>query len=126
MRRKSIHKQLILDAVKTLNIHATSCQVYDYVVKDNPSISKATIYRNLKQMAQDGDILDVGVIAGATHYDHNTHDHHHGVCQKCSAIFDVDCNLKILNTLKETAEPAAGCTIKGSTLVFEGLCSNCQ
>jgi len=70
-KRNTIQKQLVLDAVKELNIHATAEQVFEYVVKKHTSISKATVYRNLSQMAESGELLNIGSFYGSAHYDHN-------------------------------------------------------
>ncbi|MCL2234523.1 MAG: transcriptional repressor [Firmicutes bacterium] len=126
MKRNTIQKQLILSAVKSLNIHATAEEVYEHVVKDNPSISKATVYRNLSQMAKDGELLNIGNFSGSAHYDHNLHEHHHFVCNKCGAVFDVDCDLAMLEQLKKTIPHSNDFEIKNYNLSFDGVCSKCK
>ena len=52
-RRNTIQKQLVLEAVAQLHNHPTAEQVYAQVVKEHPTISKATVYRNLEMCIRD-------------------------------------------------------------------------
>ena len=118
-----MQRQLILDAVKELDIHATAEQVYEYIHKIQPSISKTTVYRNLGQMAESGELLNVGNFYGSTHYDHNCHEHYHFVCEDCKKVFDVDVDFSdILNKVDNTGNY----NITGFRLSFDGKCHECK
>jgi len=69
-KRNTVQRQLIFDAVKELNIHATAEQVIEYLAKKHPSIGRATVYRNLNTMSESGELLRIGSFYGSTHYDH--------------------------------------------------------
>jgi len=114
---------MILDAVKKLDIHATAEQVYDRVVMRHPSISKATVYRNLSQMAESGELINIGNFYGATHYDHNSHKHYHFVCDNCKRIFDVS---DYIPDLCGRIANMDGHEIRGHNLNFNGLCRGCK
>jgi len=122
-KRNTIQRQLIYNAVKELNIHATAEQVYEHVHKAQPSISKTTVYRNLSQMAESGELLNVGNFYGSTHYDHNCHEHYHFVCEDCRRVFDVDFDFSgILSKLDNTDDHK----ITGFRLSFDGKCNECE
>jgi len=122
-KRNTIQRQLILDAVRELNIHATAEQVYAHVVGKHPSISKATVYRNLGQMAESGELLHIGDFCGSAHYDHNCHKHYHFLCETCERVFDVnDCFPDICSHVKNLE----GFEITGHRLSFFGLCRECK
>ena len=123
MKRNTIQQQLILNAVKELDMHATAEQVHDHIVKANPSISKATVYRNLAQMASDGALLNAGNANGATHYDHNVHKHYHFFCSRCKKVIDVQGDFPdILALLNKSDEyQATSCNVS-----FTGLCAGCK
>jgi len=123
IKRNTIQKQLIFDAVKALNIHATAEQVYEYIAKENPSISKATVYRNLSQMAEAGTLLNIGSFFEATHYDHNVHKHYHFACKACNAVFDVDGDFPDLINLLEKTEKF---DVTNCNISFSGLCKKCK
>jgi len=121
-KRNTIQKQLVYNAVKELDIHANAEQVYEYVVALHPSISKATVYRNLSQMAESGKLLNIGNFYGSTHYDHNCHDHYHFICEECKQVFDINSSFPEVNKLTEFE----GLDIKSHNLSFFGTCGNCK
>jgi len=122
-KRNTMQRQLILNAVKELNIHATAEQVYEYIHKIQPSISKTTVYRNLSQMAESGELLNVGNFYGSTHYDHNCHEHYHFVCEDCKKVFDVDVDFSDILNKVENADKH---NITGFRLSFDGKCNECK
>jgi Fe2+ or Zn2+ uptake regulation protein len=122
-RRNTIQRKLIFDAVKALDIHATAEQVYDYVSDTHPSVSKATVYRNLNQMAEAGELLNIGSIKGAAHYDHNCHGHYHFICDKCERVYDVN---DFFPEICERITGMDGFHIKGHSLIFSGVCPECK
>ena len=122
-RRNTVQRRVILEAMKELNIHATAEQVFDHIHKKHPSISRATVYRNLGQMAESGELINIGSFYGSTHYDHNYRRHYHFICEKCKRIFDVndyfnDICGKILNM--------NGFEFRNHNLTFSGLCRDCK
>ena len=122
-KRNTIQRQLVLAAIKELNTHATAEQVYEYVVQKHPAISKATVYRNLSQMSETGEILNIGNFYGSTRYDHNCHEHHHFVCEGCRLVFDVEGDFSDIPGRIRNAE---GFDITSYHLSFGGLCRDCN
>jgi len=122
-KRNTVQRRLILDAVKKLNIHATAEQVYEYVFKKYPAVSKATVYRNLSQMAESGELLNVGSFYGSAHYDHNCHKHCHFVCKNCKRIYDIEADPFEISAGLKSAE---GFDITDCSISFSGLCRNCK
>ena len=118
-----MQRQLILDAVRELNIHATAEQVCAYIHKKQPSVSKATVYRNLNQMTESGELLNAGYFYGATRYDHNSHEHSHFICEDCKRVFDVDGDYSdiIGKTMKTNDFEITSCRIS-----FAGICRECK
>ena len=122
-KRNTVQRLLILKAVKELNIHATAEQVYEYVTKECPSISKATVYRNMCQMAESGELLNIGSHYGSTHYDHNCHRHYHFICEQCKRVFDVPACFPEISNENVNMD---GFEIKSHNLSFNGLCRDCK
>ena len=120
-KRNTIQRQLIHNAVRELDIHATAEQVYEYVVALHPSISKATVYRNLSQMADVGELLRIGSFYGQTHYDHNCHEHHHFVCEECRRVVDVEYDFS-----SALAEVGAIAGFDISSISLGGRCVECR
>ncbi len=122
-KRNTIQRQLILDTVKKLDIHATAEQVYEYVSREHPTISKATVYRNLSQMAEAGELLNIGTFCGSAHYDHNLGKHYHFICEECERVFDVD---DFFPEIDKRIVQMEGFEIKSHSLTFSGLCPDCR
>jgi len=122
-QRNTVQRQLILDSVRALNIHATAEQVFEHITRIHPSISKATVYRNMGKMAETGELLNIGNFYGSTHYDHNTHEHYHFICEDCRRVFDVD---GTFSEIIERVEALGKLNIKSLQVSFSGLCSGCK
>ncbi|MCL2061981.1 MAG: transcriptional repressor [Firmicutes bacterium] len=119
--KNTVQRQLIYNAVKELNVHASAEQVFEYVALKHPSIGKATVYRNLRQMAQNGQLVYIGDFYGCARYDHHLHPHYHFVCDKCRTVFDVEGDFShLLSDVQSDNFKVAGCNIS-----FSGLCKNC-
>lgn len=122
--RRTVQRRLILSALGELDIHATAEQVYEYVCTRHPSISKATVYRNLGRLALTGEIANIGNFDGATHYDHRLHRHYHFVCDVCGRIFDVSGDIGLGDG--GLCAGLDGHEVRGHNLTFVGLCRECK
>jgi len=121
--RNTIQKRLVLVAMAELDSHATAEQVYEHVAAKYPSISRATVYRNMAQMVKSGELLNIGNFHGAARYDHNCHDHYHFVCDECRRVFDVD---GYFEDISDRVIGMEDFEIKNHSLSFSGLCSDCK
>ena len=122
--RNTIQRTLVLEAVRSLHNHPTSADVYEAVRERCPSVSRATVYRNLGVLARQGDILRVEVAGGADRYDFRCSPHYHATCRVCGGVFDVD--MPEPPDLVERVTDAHGFSIEGFDVVFEGLCPECR
>ncbi|MCI6443474.1 MAG: transcriptional repressor, partial [Clostridia bacterium] len=90
MKRSTVQRKLTLEAVNSLHCHATVEEVYAEVSKEHPSVSRATVYRNLKDLSDSGEIRRINNAGGADRFDHIVEKHYHVRCDKCGKLFDVD------------------------------------
>ena len=51
-KRNTIQRTLVLEAVNALRCHATADEIYAYISKEHPTISRGTVYRNLNRLAE--------------------------------------------------------------------------
>ena len=56
--RHTVQKNMIYAALCELKNHPTAHEVYEHVRTAHPTISKATVYRVLNRMAEQGTILN--------------------------------------------------------------------
>lgn len=123
MTRNTIQRSLVLDTVNKLNSHATADEVYEAIAREHPSISRGTVYRNLNQLAESGDIRKVTVPDGADRFEHRSPDHYHVRCLKCGRIFDVD--MDCITDLETKIRDSHGFQFSGYDIVFKGICPDC-
>lgn len=122
--RNTVQRALVLEAVRSLRDHPTSADVYEEVRQKHPSISRATVYRNLGVLADRGDVLRVEVPNGADRYDFFNQPHYHAKCRGCGRVFDVD--MPYHADIADEVSDAHGFAIEGHQIVFTGLCAECR
>lgn len=121
-KRNTIQRSLVLDAVRSMHNHPTSAEVYECVREHHPSISRATVYRNLAVLSESGEIKRVKVPGGADHYDYREDPHFHGVCRECGAVCDIEIpgGVSAFEGLSSRSFQVEECSV-----VFTGLCEAC-
>ncbi len=103
--------------------HPSAEDVYEKVSLEYPRISKATVYRNLSLLAQQGVIRKVEMPGvEADRYDFNLKPHYHAVCLKCGKIVDafIHDEVKLEVNYSEDFTPVS------TDMVIYGLCKNCK
>jgi len=123
-KRNTIQGQLVLNAVRQLGNHPTADDVYNYVVKIHPNISKGTVYRNLNSLAEDGFLLKISVPDAADRFDHTLEMHYHIKCMDCGEFIDV--NIDYMQELDDKVSELTKYMILSHDVVFKGICSNCS
>lgn len=124
MIRNTIQRALVLETVKKLNCHATADEVYDAIAREHPHISRGTVYRNLNQLCESGEIRRVEVPDGADRFEHRCHDHYHARCTLCGRIFDVD--MEYMADLEQKIRDSHGFEFSGHDIMFKGVCPDCK
>ncbi|MCI9625887.1 MAG: transcriptional repressor [Clostridia bacterium] len=122
--RNTIQRSLILQAVRSLHQHPTAEEIYQETLKYHPTISKATVYRNLNLLVQQGEILKVEVPDGADHFDFKLQYHHHAYCRKCSNVYGME--MPTLEEVMERAKEPPGFLLEECSILFRGVCSKCK
>ncbi len=121
--RHTIQKQLVIDTVNELHTHPSAEEIYTAVLEKAPHISKATVYRNLAQLSEMGEILKIEVPNASDRFDFNTKPHHHMKCTMCGRLSDVELSreLDVMGNVKSVM----GDTLTGYQLLFAGVCKSC-
>jgi Fur family ferric uptake transcriptional regulator len=121
--RMTIQKTKILEHLKAVKTHPAAEQVYLSVREEIPSISLATVYRNLNRMAEEGIILKLEV-NGEFRFDGDTCGHQHCVCTSCGKIIDVF--QKEINAYALKRMRSRYFTPDCVNIMFTGLCRSCR
>lgn len=123
--RHTLQREIVLQEISKIQGHATADMIYDKIHETHPSISRATVYRNLKTLEEQGTVMRIDVPDGADYFETRKREHYHIKCTCCGRIFDA--SLPYMPQLLEL-EQAADKNFKLFTcnLLFEGLCPDCQ
>ncbi len=79
---------VILDAVRGMDFHPTADHIYDAILENNPTISRATVYKTLETFVEAGLLQKVRTIGGQMRYDPRTDNHGHVFCTNTDEIID--------------------------------------
>jgi len=104
--------------------HPTAETVYQAVKQEYPRISLATVYRNLNQLAEQGDILKLAPGDGMDHFDATTAPHSHFLCRICGRVSDISLAPTPQQICAATRD--SGCVIEQAQLFFTGICRKCE
>lgn len=123
-RRNTIQRAFVLEAVNKLRCHATAEEIYQEIAGKHPTISRATVYRNLNLLAQMGQIRRMEIPGSPDRYDHISGNHCHVKCQVCGRVFDVD--MDFVRGLERGIRDAHGFDFTGYDILFHGVCPECK
>lgn len=121
--KNTIQKEAVTHALFMLD-HPTADEVFDCVHSEYPTVSKATVYRILNRMAEDGEILHLAVPTGPDRFDTTLSEHHHIKCSACGKVCDV--SLPELSEIEKRINEESGFAVSRRLIFFEGLCPDCQ
>ncbi|MDD2383235.1 MAG: transcriptional repressor [Sulfurospirillaceae bacterium] len=85
-QRISVLKEL------TKKKHPTMDDLYEAIKLENPSMSLATVYKNIATLKEKGVVIEVNIADGKMRYDIYSTPHIHIVCKNCQSIRDIDYN----------------------------------
>ena len=124
MRRYSKQREVILGVLEGTKSHPTASWVYEKAREIIPNISLGTVYRNLSELTDSGEIRCLSTDDEFEHYDFDTSNHCHFFCQKCGRILDVfDVSAKGLSA---EVQKSLDCKVDREEIIFYGTCSDCK
>ena len=105
--------------------HPSAENIHAQIKNDFPTMSLATVYKNILLIKSLGEVLELGFPDGSNRYDGNKpHPHPHVICIKCKKIVDSD--LESLDEMKKEVALETNFKILNHRLDFFGICSNCM
>ena len=115
---------MVLEIVQSTMDHPTAAWVHRQARRRLPRISLATVYRNLKRLAEQGLIREIQAAGSASRFDGNTGRHYHVRCLGCGRVNDLPMSVDL--RLEERAGRTINYRILGHQVEFLGLCPLCQ
>lgn len=114
-------QQIIWRLLQQSETHPTAEELYILAKMEIPNISMGTVYRNLGQLTEEGQIRRLHFAGLPDHYDKTVRPHDHAVCVKCGRIEDVQ-----IKSLDQVIENAPDMDILTYELNIQCICAKCR
>lgn len=118
---KTKQRELIIAAVQGSCTHPTADEVFQSIRAQLPTISLATVYRNLGILSEQGVIRKIEIPDGRDRFDCCLADHDHFLCRSCGRLWD----FQLAHPLVELIPPETGFQVQDYALVVRGTCREC-
>ena len=125
MPRYSYNREAILACLRGTTTHPSAEWVFEQLKPQIPDLSLGTVYRNLSQFKEQGEIISVGVVNGLERYDARVEPHVHFICNQCEAVLDLN-SIAVPEALFTQAAEESGAQVTGCTVNLCGVCQECQ
>lgn len=121
--RATSHRFLLLQQIKVMHSHPRADQLYRLVKKQLPTMSWATIYRNLVWLEEHGHISVLRYNASYSRYESRTDPHYHFICQKCDSVMEI--SMDEMTEFNQQISRRHGVQVNDHQLYFFGVCESC-
>lgn len=121
MERSTRQRTAISAAIDAAGRPLSPQEVLEAAQIDVPTLSMATVYRNIRALIDAGEISAVSLPGDSPRYESARHEHHHHFqCTNCLRVFDVhDCPGDLAGLAP------AGFTVERHELTLYGRCNDC-
>jgi len=121
--RSTPARHLILECVRSTELHPTAEWVFRKVRRRMPRVSLGTVYRNLRLLVQAGLVVERAG-PGGSRFDGNLSEHHHFTCVRCRRVFDL--MEPVDQSLDRYVASGTGFEVLGHRIEFFGRCPHCS
>ena len=120
----SKQRESIFNYLKSVDTHPTAEVIYNDIRKENPNISLGTVYRNLDNLEQNGDILRLKFKNKKDRFDGNIVPHYHANCIECGKLYDIFNNY--FTDIDKVIEKSINCNVVSHDIIFNIICPDCK
>ena len=105
--------------------HMSVEDIYEEVTKVHPSLSLATIYKNIILMMEKGVLVEVPIAGKKSKYELAKMDHIHLICTECGEVEDRSC-LESTDKILDTLTQQEHFKLNKRQINLYGVCEKCQ
>ncbi len=117
-------RQVLYETMQGMHGHPSPEEVYASVKQRIPSISLATVYKNIHLFVESGVLRELSMHHGTLRVEMNKHPHHHLVCSVCKRVTDVEHDE--LGIGEPAMRLASGFVVERVSVDVIGVCPACQ
>ncbi|MBQ9773748.1 MAG: transcriptional repressor [Clostridia bacterium] len=118
-RRSTKQRDLVYETLLQL-YHPTADEVFERIRVLHPGVGRATVFRNLTVLAQQGRIARLAFPGDGVRYDPIVDGHSHFACRRCGKIIDFPPVSAL--PLPQTDD----CLIEDYSVKYYGVCRECN
>ena len=119
---KATPQRLEIVHVLSNNGHMNINDLYTNIQMKFPSISLATIYKNINIMLEKGFLLEVKLSDQKNVFELVKSEHSHVTCTRCNIVMDIDLDVQ---DILSKAQKASHYNLSSNSLIFNGVCPRC-
>ena len=116
-------RYLIFQGVVVLGDNPTPEEVFAHVRKTIPSISLATVYKNIDRFVHHQLLRDVSPNYGTRRIESTSEPHDHFVCRMCRRVFDLRTHTRV--PPPDRSDLPEGASLEYCLVEFVGICRSC-
>ncbi|MGK2929174.1 MAG: Fur family transcriptional regulator [Acidimicrobiales bacterium] len=117
-------RRMVLVALLSSGSHVTAEELHRRVCSEHPEVSVSSIYRTMDLLADHGVVEHVHLGHGPAQY-HLADEHHaHLVCNRCSAIIELD--ESVSTTFADAVARELGFDVDLGHFALTGWCTGCR
>lgn len=117
--RQTKQKKVVEEYLASTYSHPSAEKIYEKAKKKLPRISKATVYRILRNFRSKGKIQEIPT--AISRWDYNERPHPHFLCKKCNNLYDIEEDID----LPEKKNFKVG-EAENFKIIFSGVCKKCK
>lgn len=121
--KPSVQRIAVMKYLLTHRTHPTVDIIFNDVVKEIPTLSKATVYNTLKLLVKQEAAQQLTINEQCTCYDGDITPHAHFLCQRCGKVYDLPLHMQEITSM---ANIPNGFQVDSAALYFRGVCENCK
>ena len=122
---RATHQRIVVyEALWKAGSHPNVADIHKYASKTDPTISLATVYKNLQLFSEIGLVREMGAHDGSTRYDPDVNFHINLVCNKCGRVEDFEC--VSFEEIAPNLSQRVGFEVQSHNFEVRGICSKCR
>ena len=122
--KATFQRMTILSVIDELG-HATVDEIYENVLKSHPTLSLATVYKNIVSMVAHGVLVEVPISGRKSKYELKKQEHLHLICTECGSVTDQQLDELITRDTRKIAENSSF-DLQGRQVNLYGVCGSCR
>jgi len=119
--RNTKQKQVVTKVIQEAECPLTVHEVLARGQKMLPSLSLATVYREIGRLTEAHELQTVAIPGDPPRYEAHSHHHHHFKCTGCDKVYEIEgCPKELKSLVPKGFKPVT------HDLTFYGLCKACN